>query len=61
MKPVSARAQYNEELVKDLFSAKNARDSVKKVLEARRNSHSSFVAHDGRVLSTVRIVKKRPK
>jgi hypothetical protein len=58
MKTVSARAQQNATLVRDLFSEGVANDTVRKILEARRTSAPTFVAHDGRVISTARIVAK---
>ena len=60
MKAVTARASCNATLLRELFSDPgNAEDTVRKILEARRTSALAFIAHDGRVISTIRIIRKR--
>jgi hypothetical protein len=52
MKPISARANFNQNVVDRLFStADRARDTAAKVLAARNSASGKFVSH-GLTLST---------
>jgi len=59
MKPVSARASYNDRVLKQLFSSsKRAHDTATKVLDARSSSSGRFVSF-GLTLSTDKSKKKK--